>query len=125
MEDRAHLCPKFESTIALLARRWVGLIWEVLTSGPYRFSQIQAQIPAVSDRMLALRLKEMEQAGVVSRTVLSTAPVQVLYKLTPKGQAFTAVLEEIHQWADQWTDAAETPVRLNTSIPESSARKRV
>jgi DNA-binding HxlR family transcriptional regulator len=115
--DNPDLCPKFEATIGLLSKRWVGLIWEVLMAGPCRFSQIQARVPAMSDRMLALRLKDMECEGVVTRRVLTTVPVQVLYSLTPKGKAFAAVLEAIHQWSDQWTDTEE-PSLIE---PESAA----
>lgn len=101
--ENSELCPKFEAAVSLLSKRWVGLIWEVLLAGPCRFSQIQTRVPAMSDRMLALRLKEMERAGIVSRSVMATAPVQVVYQLTPKGQDFEAVLTAIHRWADQWS----------------------
>lgn len=96
------LCPKFEATFTLLSKRWVGLIWEVLLAGPLRFSQIESRIPALSDRMLAERLKDMESSGIVTRLVHPTMPVQVVYELTPKGQAFAPVLEAVHHWADEW-----------------------
>lgn len=102
--EDTRLCPKFEATFTLLSKRWVGLIWEVLLAGPLRFSQIESRIPALSDRMLAERLKDMEVSGIVTRLVLPTMPVQVVYELTPKGQAFAPVLEAVHHWADQWVE---------------------
>jgi DNA-binding HxlR family transcriptional regulator len=104
--NEKRLCPKFEAVFGLLGRRWVGLIWEVLLSGPKRFGQIHDSIPQVSDRMLAERLRELETAGIVTRTVVPTVPVQVTYALTPKGEAFRAVMEAVHQWADSWIEIA-------------------
>lgn len=96
------MCPRFEATFSLISKRWVGLIWEVLLDGPLRFSQIQSRIPQVSDRMLVERLKEMEAFGIVNRRVVTSMPVQVLYSLTEKGQAFSPVLDSVHRWADEW-----------------------
>ncbi|MHB1610803.1 MAG: winged helix-turn-helix transcriptional regulator [Sulfobacillus sp.] len=102
--DDGRLCPKFEATFALLGRRWVGLIWEVLLSGPKRFGQLHDRIPQVSDRMLAERLRELEAFGIVTRTVVPTVPVQVTYTLTPKGEAFRPVLDAVHKWSDDWIE---------------------
>lgn len=100
--ERAELCPKFSETFTLLSKRWVGLIWEVLLAGPRRFGEIHDSIPQISDRMLAERLRDIEAAGIVTRTVVASVPVQVTYALTPKGEAFRPVLESIHAWADEW-----------------------
>lgn len=100
--ERAELCPKFSETVGLLSKRWVGLIWEVLLAGPRRFGEIHDSIPQISDRMLAERLRDLEAAGIVTRTVVASVPVQVTYALTPKGEAFRSVLHAIHAWADEW-----------------------
>ena len=55
------ICPKFEHTFAILGKKWMGLIIEVLLEGPQRFKDIAATIPNVSDRVLVERLKELEQ----------------------------------------------------------------
>lgn len=100
--ERAELCPKFCDTFSLLSKRWVGLIWEVLLAGPRRFGEVHDSIPQISDRMLAERLRDLEAAGIVTRTVVASVPVQVTYALTAKGEAFRPVLHAIHAWADEW-----------------------
>jgi len=67
--DYSKMCPKYEAAIDLLGKKWTGLIIRVLLGGSKRFRDIKEQIPEMSDKMLADRLKELEALGVVKRTV--------------------------------------------------------
>ena len=86
----------------ILGKRWNGLIISVLMSGEKRFSDIADLIPQISSRMLAQRLKELEQHGVIERTVYPETPVRILYSLTECGQDLAPALEEIEHWAERW-----------------------
>ncbi|SDZ29487.1 DNA-binding transcriptional regulator, HxlR family [Evansella caseinilytica] len=99
-----QLCPKFESAFQLLGKRWNGLILRVLLQGPQRFKDISNVIPSMSDKMLVDRLKELEEAGLVERTVFPETPVRIEYQLTEKGMALESVMNEVQSWAEKWMD---------------------
>lgn len=100
--DELKLCPKFEAAFVLLGKRWTGMIIRVMLSGKHRFSDISAIIPHLSDRMLAERLRELENAGLVERYVYPETPVRVEYHLTAKGRQLENVMDEVQKWADEW-----------------------
>ncbi|MBL4935905.1 helix-turn-helix transcriptional regulator [Clostridium sp. YIM B02515] len=101
--DKFHMCPRFEAAFELLGKRWTGLIIRSLLSGPKRFSDIQEIIPNLSARMLTERFKELEEQGIISRNVYPEMPVRIEYKLTEKGKALEKSMDEIQNWAENWT----------------------
>ncbi len=113
-----ELCTKFHRASELIGRRWTGAIIYVLLRSRCRFATLRAAIPDITDRMLSDRLHELEQEGIVSRTVVPETPVRVEYALTKKGRALAAAFDAISDWADRWMDA-EAPVAR-----EHSARER-
>jgi DNA-binding HxlR family transcriptional regulator len=82
-----------------------------MLSGITRFSDMKQAIPGLSDRMLSERLKELEAEGVIARTVIPETPVRVEYRLTEKGQALSAVVESISNWAVDWTSPSAPPAK--------------
>ena len=95
-----HLCPKFLKAMAVLARPWNGLIIATLEQGPSRFSVLGSKLEDLGDRMLALRLKELELLGLVARTVQCGPPVRVEYSLTEIGRGFREVEAAIQRWGE-------------------------
>ena len=81
-----------------------------MLSGAERYSQIGAAVPGLSDRLLAERLREFVEAGLVERDVLDEQPVAVRYRLTDKGSALAPVVRELLAWSHRWRleDASET-----------------
>ncbi|WP_034550916.1 winged helix-turn-helix transcriptional regulator [Carnobacterium funditum] len=102
-----EICPKFEHTFSILGKKWMGLIIDVLLEGPQRFKNIAAAIPNVSDRVLVERLKELEQEGLVLRTVDPNATMRVAYSLTKKGKDLKNVMNAVQSWADEWVCIVE------------------
>ncbi|MDA1475037.1 winged helix-turn-helix transcriptional regulator [Bacillus changyiensis] len=96
------MCPKMEVAFSLLGKRWNGLIIHVLFDGPKRFKDLNEMIPMISQKMLAERLKELEQNEIIERQVLPETPVKVIYQLTKKGTALQPVLQEIQYWAERY-----------------------
>ncbi len=96
------LCPSVEGAFELLSRKWAGLLIHVLSAGPRHFSELRSAVPGVSARMLAARVKELEQAGILRREVQTASPVRVLYSLTEKGRALIPVMAGIAGWARTW-----------------------
>ena len=98
----SSFCPLYHQAVELIGRRWTGAILRAMMAGATRFSDITAAIPALSDRLLSERLKELEQHGIVSRTVIPNTPVRIEYRLTDKGLALSGVVEAISVWAANW-----------------------
>src|SRR6516225_9449557 len=91
-------CAAFEAAIKVLGRPWTGLILRALQGGPRRFSELGEQMRGVGDKILSLRLKELESRGLLVRKVEAGPPVRVLYELTPKGEACEHVIDAIERW---------------------------
>ncbi len=100
--EAASVCPYFHEAIELLGKRWSGAIVHSLLGGPKRFSELTHTIPQISDRLLSIRLKELEACGIVARDVYESAPVRVEYELTPKGRALEPAVTAIRSWAREW-----------------------
>ena len=107
------LCPRYHHAVELIGRRWAGAIVRILMRGPARYNEIRTEIPDISDKMLAERLKELELEGVVTRTVIPEPPVGVEYRLTEKGRALEAAVNAIGKWAEKWValPAASAPAK--------------
>jgi DNA-binding HxlR family transcriptional regulator len=99
---REELCPKYQKAMALLGKRWTGLVLRVLLDGPCRFGDFLTRIHGISDPILSERLKELEAHGLVARRVWAETPVRVEYGLTAKGEALREVLLLLHRWAETW-----------------------
>ncbi|MFC4401717.1 winged helix-turn-helix transcriptional regulator [Gracilibacillus xinjiangensis] len=102
MSDKT-ICPRFESALDILNKRWTGLIIFQLLEGAQRFSVIESSI-GISGRVLSERLKDLEKSGIVERKVYDETPVRIEYGLTDKGRALEPVLKSIQQWAEGWID---------------------
>jgi len=100
--DYSKMCPKYEHASELLGKRWTGLIIRVLLGGPRRFKEIKEQIPEMSDKMLTDRMKELEAAGILTRTVYPEMPVRIEYELTEKGHQLEEVIQSIQHWGETW-----------------------
>lgn len=96
------MSPEFESAFELLGKRWTGLIIRALMTGPKRFRDISKIIPNLSDRMLAERFKELEEAGVIVRNVYPEIPVRIEYELSAMGRALKPMMDEFQKWAAIW-----------------------
>ena len=81
----ASVCPYFHEAVELLGKRWTGAIVHALLSGPMRFSELTHAVPQISDRLLSMRLKELEACGIVERDGPRRPPLRVEYALTAQG----------------------------------------
>jgi len=97
-----QVCDAFQRTIEQIGKRWTGAIISVMLKGASRFCELREAIPGISDRLLTERLKELEDAGIVTREVEPTRPPQVSYTLTTKGLALSPVLDSITSWGHDW-----------------------
>lgn len=92
MKDNVSGC-SVEEAMRLLGGRWRLLIASYLLDGAKRFNDLRRDMPAISQRMLTLDLRALEEAGLISRTVYPTVPVKVEYALTDDGRRLQPVVE--------------------------------
>ncbi len=109
-EHTPALCGKFHRASELIGRRWTGAILFVLMDSRCRFATLRNAIPEITDRMLSERLQELEQEGIVERTVIPETPVRVEYALTRKGRELADAIDAIGGWARKWIEP-ETPAK--------------
>jgi DNA-binding HxlR family transcriptional regulator len=115
------LCRRFHRASELIGRRWTGAIIYVLLRKGCRFATLRDAIPDITDRMLSERLQELEQEGIVARTVVPDMPVRVEYELTRKGRALAAAIDSIAQWAEKWVPL-EAPAAPIAPVSRAAAR---
>ena len=84
----------------LLGKRWTGVLLGTLSGGPAGFRALARAVDGISDSMLAERLGELSDAGLVTRTVTQGPPLSVTYTLTDAGRALLPALEQITRWAE-------------------------
>lgn len=93
----------------LLGRRWNAFIIWALLEQPRRFTDLLEVIDGVSDRMLTKRLRELEDAGIVSRRRYREVPPRVEYALTEAGQALRPIIEAMEEWGSRWAEQHPAP----------------
>ncbi|ESQ74931.1 helix-turn-helix domain-containing protein [Asticcacaulis sp. AC402] len=81
--------------MVLLGGAWTpNVIW-YLSGGPRRFGELKSDMALISAKMLSARLKDMEDKGVITRTVMPTSPPSVEYALTDLGAELVPALKAI------------------------------
>ena len=93
-------CPLLEC-MSIIGGAWTpNIIW-YLRGGPRRFSELRADIPQISPKVLTTRLRELEECGVVERTVMPTSPPSVEYALNELGQRLVPAIEAIAEVGEE------------------------
>ncbi|UTE73840.1 helix-turn-helix transcriptional regulator [Rossellomorea marisflavi] len=100
---QSEICPRFEKAIGILSQRWTTLIIYQLLNGPQRNSTIKDAI-GISGRLLSERLKDLEEEGIIKRTVYPETPVRIEYSLTEKGYSLEPLMKGIEEWSQDWID---------------------
>lgn len=101
-----------EEAMRLLGGRWRLLIASYLLDGPKRFNELRRDMPGISQRMLTLDLKALQDAGLVNRTAFPTVPVTVQYELTADGARLRPVVEVMRGfglWVKSQAQSAAEP----------------
>jgi DNA-binding HxlR family transcriptional regulator len=93
-----------ETTLAVVGGKWKPMILYALLSGPRRFGELNRLIPEVTQRILTLQLRELEEDGVIHREVYTQVPPKVEYSLTPFGRTIEPILLLMNQWGEQYAD---------------------
>ncbi len=115
-EHPPQLCTRFHRASELIGRRWSGAILFLLLKQKCRFATLRDAIPDITDRMLSERLQELEDEGLVERTVVPETPVRVEYSLTRKGKALAEPIGAIANWAEKYVPLTEPRGKADKSV---------
>lgn len=92
-------CKAVVETLARIGDKWTVMVVGALSKGPIRYNEIGRRVEGISQRMLTLTLKGLEQDGLVTRTMYPTIPPRVDYELTKLGRKLIVPLQALSEWA--------------------------
>lgn len=90
-------CP-VEATLDVISGKWKGVILYHLLEGTLRFGELRRRLSGVTQRMLTKQLRELEESGLVARTVYAEVPPRVEYRLTDEGRSLEPLLRALESW---------------------------
>lgn len=99
-------CP-VERGMRILGGKWTGSILWHLRDGPVRFNALARQLDGASKKMITGRLRELEQANLVRREVISSKPIAVTYEVTDFGRSALGILRSLKDWAERLEDGSK------------------
>ena len=118
-------CP-VEATLDVIGGKWKGVILYKLLEQPKRFSALKREMPVITQRMLTLQLRELEEDGMVHREIYKEIPPKVEYSLTEFGKTLKPILLAMLTWGNQYTSQIITKksaqAATSSSLPGSVHR---
>lgn len=94
-------CP-VETTLTLISDKWKVLILRDLMSGTKRFGELRKSIGHVTQKVLTSQLRQMEESGLLTRTVYAEVPPRVEYTLTELGYSLKPILDAMWDWGTEY-----------------------
>ncbi|RBL88951.1 winged helix-turn-helix transcriptional regulator [Chitinophaga flava] len=91
------ICP-VARTLKIIGGKWKPLILHLVGTEMNRFGLLKKCMPDISKHMLTQQLRELEQDGLISRSVYAEMPPRVEYALTPKGDSMLSITAAILEW---------------------------
>jgi DNA-binding HxlR family transcriptional regulator len=98
-------CCGVTATAEVLSGKWTILLLRDLADGCCRFCELERSLEGISPRTLSLRLRALEEQGIVERTTFPEVPPRVEYRLTPKGDALVPLIERMREYGREWLAA--------------------
>ena len=115
-------CP-IDNLLRILMGPWTTyILWVLATEGPKRFGAIKRELAGISSKVLTVRLRSLEEAGIIYRDYEPTVPPAVTYGLTPKGEELRDVLAGLDGIARRWfrtESQADAPSVSPNELPAS------
>ena len=93
-------------TAEIVCGKWTLLVIRDLAEGRSRFCELERSLQGISPRTLSLRLRALEEEGIVKRETYPEVPPRVEYALTEKGQALAPLIEDMRTYGREWLDCA-------------------
>src|SRR3954465_1396782 len=105
VDDSCPVC----RTADIVCGKWTLLLVRELAEGRSRFCALERSLVGISPRTLSLRLRALEEEGMVERSTFPAVPPRVEYALTEKGLALIPIIEDMRTYGERWLRAARPP----------------
>jgi DNA-binding HxlR family transcriptional regulator len=92
-------------TADIVCGKWTLLVIRDLAEGTARFCELERSLQGISPRTLSLRLRALEEEGVLERTTFPEVPPRVEYALTDKGRALVPIIDSMREYGTEWLGA--------------------
>ncbi|PJR66291.1 winged helix-turn-helix transcriptional regulator [Klebsiella sp. K-Nf6] len=112
IESEINMHEEMRRAFGLLAGKWKLEIMWLLNQRIYRFGELRKAIPGITQHMLTAQLRELEEDGLVSRTVFAEVPPRVEYEITLKAKGLGPTMEALTAWWRQYGNTL--PVKLTS-----------
>src|SRR5512142_3155255 len=89
-------------TADIVCAKWTLLLVRDLSEGRSRFCELERSLTGISPRTLSLRLRALEEEGIVERQTYAEVPPRVEYALTDKGRALVPLIEDMRTYGITW-----------------------
>jgi len=98
-------------TAEIVCGKWTLLLIRDLADGSRRFCELERSLEGISPRTLSLRLRALEEEGIVERHTYPEVPPRVEYALTDKGKALVPLIDDMRAYGTRWLlgDAGQAP----------------
>ncbi|MFT2010006.1 winged helix-turn-helix transcriptional regulator [Pontibacter sp. 13R65] len=93
----ADECPEVYAA-HIISGQWALVICSWLINRKLRFGELKQHLPNITERMLTLQLRKLEENKIVKRTVYAEVPPRVEYELTPIGYELKPIIEQLESW---------------------------
>lgn len=103
-----YACP-VTATVKVMGGKYKPIILWNLYKSTLRYGEIHKIVPEATDKVLAQQLKEMEQEGLILKTVYPVIPPKTEYTLTEFGESLMPVLNAMCDWGEQYLDKMHQP----------------
>lgn len=94
-------CP-VEFTLDVIGGKWKGVILYHVMESPKRFNEFRRICPGITQRMLTLQLRELEEDGVIHREIYQQIPPKVEYSLTDFGKSLIPIIKLMKEWGEEY-----------------------
>lgn len=118
VESPEAVCPVL-STARIVAGKWTLLMLRDLAAGPRRFSELQRSLAGISPRTLSIRLRALEEEGILERREYAEMPPRVVYRLTSKGEDLVPIVEAMRQYGRRWFPDCDGADAAMEALPAS------
>src|SRR5690242_20878445 len=100
----------------ILCTRWTIVLLRELVAGSTRFNELRRGVPRMSPALLSKRLKDLEAAGIVSRSKVADEPDVYEYRLTDSGLELKPVIEAVGIWGHRWIETEASLRNLDPNL---------
>ena len=111
--DRRDFHCALDVTMHYIGGKWKAVVLWYLRGGKKRFGELKSLIPDITDKMLSIQLRSLEDDGIIKRTVFPEIPPRVEYEYTEEGKSLIPVVEAIAKWGKKKAEQDGRLVKVN------------